>query len=371
MNNTFLFLFLLFHPILSCGQGVTPPLAMPPYLQGVTQSTIYVLLESASADTAIVEYGSTTAYGNFARTESGESTDASTYVHNVFITGLDTNTVYHYRALQGSSVSEDATFRTAPGPGASFRFAWMADCRTNTSVHDSIAARISQANPVVMLYGGDLCHNSSYNAFKSEFFRPVEQSLISRVPFFNSPGNHEGWSTNTKAFTQSPASSSGTQAYFSFDYGDLHVLVLNTEVDYSPGSPQYQFAQHDLAGTKQRWKIVIAHGHPYCAGGHGENAHLLAMASHVFEPNNVTLMLSGHSHFYQHNLVRGIHYLIIGSAGAPLYKTGTAPYTVKTAMDYNFGIFDVTPSDLRAVIYNEHGAVLDSLHLTGPPRTEE
>lgn len=340
------------------------PMLMPPYLQAVTTNSIYVLVESTSSDPVTVEFGPTAAYGKSARTESVELTTNSTYVHNIKLSGLEPNTAYHYRARQERGVSADASFRTAVLPRTSFRFAWMADCRTGNAVHDTISRRILQADPVVALYGGDLCISSTYGAFKSQFFRPNQLAESAHIPFFNAPGNHEGWSTNTKAFTQAPASPSGTQDYYSLDYGDMHVLVLNTQLDYDEGSPQYRFAQMDLSSTKRIWKIVIAHKHPYCAGGHGEDDDLKTMATKIFEPNHVDMVISGHSHFYQHNLVHGIRYMIIGTAGAPLYSLSTAPYVVKSAKEYNYAIVDVSPGSFKMVVYNERGAVLDSLTLT-------
>jgi predicted phosphodiesterase len=370
MNVKLSILFLLCISSCSYSHQQPGPMLMPPYLQAVTANSIYVLVESSSSDPVTVEFGPTVAYGKSARTESIELTTNSTYVHNVKLSGLEPNTLYHYRARQEGGVSGDASFRTAVLPGSSFRFAWMADCRTGNAVHDTISRRILQADPVVDLYGGDLCISSTYGAFKSQFFRPNQLAESARIPFFNAPGNHEGWSANTKAFTQAPASPSGTQDYYSLDYGDMHVLVLNTQLDYDKGSPQYLFAQKDLSSTKRVWKIVIAHKHPYCAGGHGEDDDLKTMATRVFEPNHVDMVISGHSHFYQHNLVNNIHYMIIGTAGAPLYSLSTAPYVLKSVRDYNYAIVDVSPVSFKMVVYNDRGAVLDSLTLTKTTRAK-
>jgi predicted phosphodiesterase len=242
----------------------------------------------------------------------------------------------------------------------------LADFRTNVAVHDSIAQLVPGFNPVMSLYGGDLCARSTYSSFKSQFFRPFQLSLIANVPFYNAPGNHEGWTVNTKAFTQAPASPSGTQDFFSFDYGDVHVLVLNNEVPYGEESPQYQFALTDLAASTRPWKIVAAHRPAYCAGGHNEDSTMKILTSRIFEPHKVDLVLGGHSHFFQHNLVNGIHHFVLGSVGAPLYNPANAAYTLKSAKAYNFGVFDVTPAKLVLNVYNERNELLDSLILTKP-----
>jgi acid phosphatase type 7 len=363
MRNVLIVFLLLCTVVLSSVFAQSRSLILTPYLQAVTTSSIYVLVESVSADTLAVEYGETTSYGSHARTESIEQTTEHTFVHNVKLGGLSANTVYHYRAVLSDTASQDASFRTAPNPGTSFRFAWMADCRSGVDVHDAISKRIADANPVMSLYGGDLCINSSYSAFKDQFFRANERYLIARVPFFNTPGNHEKWTPNTKAFTQAPASSSGIQDYYSFDYGDMHVLVLNNEVDYSEGSTQYLYAQSDLSSTSKPWKVVIYHRPAYCAGGHGEESKMITMSEKVFEPNHVDVVMNGHSHFFQHNLVHGIHHMVLGSAGAPLYDLSSALYVVKAARDYSYGIIDVTPTSFDMTVYNDKGKVLDTLLL--------
>jgi hypothetical protein len=340
---------------------------MSPYLQGVTRSSIYVLVESTVQDTVVVLYGTGAApAGMAAKSAMIVPTTGSTYVHKVWITGLHPSTLYHYRAVQDADTSLEATFRTAPEPGTPFRFAWFADCRSGAAVHDSIVKRIAEAAPVVSLYGGDLASSPRYTAWKSEFFRTPQLALIARVPFYNAVGNHEGWTANTMAFTQPTDSSYSALGYFSADYGDMHVLVINTEISFSRGSPQFAFAARDLASTAKAWRIVIAHRPAYGAGGHGENAELKAMTTAIFEPNAVDMVIGGHSHFYQHNFVNGIHHMVLGSAGAPLYDPDSATYTIHSAKDYSYGIVDVSPGVFHMMVYNAHGAILDSVVLMKP-----
>ena len=89
-----------------------------PWLAGVTQDSVYACLEANNTTpAALVEYGLTAGYGSSASTESTDATTSGTSVHNVKLTGLAANTEYHYRVTQGSSVSPDYTFWTAPEPG--------------------------------------------------------------------------------------------------------------------------------------------------------------------------------------------------------------------------------------------------------------
>jgi hypothetical protein len=357
--------YLLLITLFSCVVTVHGKIIMKPYLQAVTINSAWVMVECDTKDTVTVNYGPTSSYGSKSKTGIISATTASpvTYVHKIKLTGLHPDLKYYYVANQGASLSKGASFQSSVLPGRNFRFTWMADMRTGVEVHDSISLRMFGANSVVSLYGGDLCHFAGYESWKKEFFRKDQLELISGVPFFNAPGNHEGWSENAKAFTRSPESASNTQDYYSFDIGDLHVLSVNYLVPCDANSPQYKFAMADLSGTTRKWKIVITHAPAYGAGGHGENKDIQAMSTNIFEPNHVDFVLAGHSHFYQHNLVNGIHHLTIGSAGAPLANPKNASYTLLSVKDYNWAIGEVSPGKLTLTVYNASGKTLDKVEL--------
>jgi len=338
---------------------------MRPYLQALTPTSVCVLVETDSPSPVTVAYGTTDACDRTARTATYAVTTAipATYVHRVPLAGLHPEITYYYRAGEGEAFTDVSSFRTGALPGTPFRFAWVADDRSGPDVFDSIMTLAAAARPLLCLYGGDLAPTPSYDSWKTGFFRPPQVSFGRTVPWVNTPGNHEKWATNTVAFTCPPVGSA-SRDYFSFDCGDMHVLVLNSELPLGPGTPQYEFADADLHGTNRVWKVAMLHKPAYCAGGHGEDSAAIALTSGVFEKTGVALVLAGHSHFYQHNVVNGIHHCVIGSAGAPLYTPERAWYTVKTLREYDWAYADVTPSSLVLRVWNERGAPLDTLVLT-------
>ena len=355
--------------LVMCLVLIVPPahadITMPPYLQAVSTNGVWVLVECNSTSAVAVQYGLTTAYGSTATTSSYLGTTGGTYVHRVQLTGLQPNTTYHYRASQGATTSSDAAFKTAVQAGTSFRFAFMSDFQSTATTQDAMVAQLlNQHNPQFSVYGGDMANDGTvYSDYKDDFFTK-QQALVAKVPFFGCVGNHDGWGTNPQAFLQAPASASGTQAYYSFDYGDAHFLILNNNVPYTASSAQSAFAKADLAGSSKTWKIVAFHMSAYCAGGHGENADMKTMTTNVFEPCGVDLVLTGHSHFYQHNLVNGIHHMVLGPAHDSPRDPGTASYTIKSVKDSNYGVIDVTPTTLTLNVFGDDCTLLDTLQLT-------
>jgi hypothetical protein len=337
---------------------------MTPYLQALTPTSVFVLVECDSRDSVTVQYGLKGDFGASATTGSiAATTDSpSTYVHRIPLEGLIPGAEYFYRAGQGGVFSRAFRFRAGVLPGHPFRFAWVADDRNGPEVFYRVLVRAAAARPLLALYGGDLCPGTTYESWKTGFFVTPQMIFGASVPWVNSPGNHEKWTTNTQAFTHGPVGSA-SQEFFSFDCGDMHVLVLNSELPLGAGTSQYAFADADLHGTNRQWKVVMVHKPAYCAGGHGEDSSMIALSSAVFETTGVDLVLTGHSHFYQHNLVNGIHHMVIGSAGAPLYDPAHAWYTQKSAKEYNWAVADVRPESLSLFVYNERGMPLDTLLL--------
>jgi len=336
-----------------------------PYLQSATITSICVLAECDSDTALTVQYGATTNYGSSAQTSFTDYTTGGTFIHVVTITGLQPDTLYHYRVQASNTNWPDATFHTLVAPGTDFRFAWMADCRSGVAVHDTISVAIKNAQPLFSLYGGDLCYSGNYADFTNEFLRLAELALDATAPFYNVPGNHEGWGRSTKAFVENPSATSGTQDYYSFDCGDLHVLAINNQVSDSPGSAQFIFATNDLARSAKPWKIVASHNPAYCFGGHTPDADVQAIIAN----GNVDLVLSGHAHYYERLYTNGIRQLVIGAAGAPLADVGVVGVDpgLEVAVKTNcYAVADVTYTSLCLVVYNEVGDVLDSVYLTKP-----
>jgi len=343
-------------------------IVMPPYLQAVSTNSICVLVEATTTDPVTVHYGLSPSYGSSAQTVSYWPTDNSpvTYVHRVMLTNLQANTQYYYDAVHGNSTSAGSTFLTAVMPGTNYRFAWMADDRSGPTVHDQIAGLLTAQNPRFSIYGGDLCYASTYSYWKSEFFTPNEIIAIGKIPFFGVVGNHESWTPDTWAFEQNPVSQSDTQAYYSFDYGDVHFAVINFMVDYSVGGTQYNFFSSDLAASNKTWKIAVSHNPAYCSGGHGEDPVMISWSQNIFVPDHVDMVISGHSHFYQHNLVSNIHHMVIGTAGAPFYVPTYASYTIKSIQTYCWATVDVTPTSFYMKVFDNNNAWIDTVILNKP-----
>jgi PKD repeat protein len=111
---------------------------------------------------------------------------------------------------------------------------------------------------------------------------------------------------------------SGTEAYYSFDHGDVHFVVLDSHgSDRVIGGPMISWLAADLTTTDQPWIIASWHHPPYSKGGHdsdnplGSEFQLVEMrenATRVLEDHGVDLVLCGHSHSYERSFLIDGHY---------------------------------------------------------------
>jgi hypothetical protein len=138
---------------------------------------------------------------------------------------------------------------------------------------------------------------------------------------------------------------SATEAYFSYESGDLHVVQLDSaESDLTPGSPMLVWLAADLAVNRRPWTIVAFHHPPYTKGTHDSDnpddsgGIMMRMRENVLpilEAHGVDLVLTGHSHGYERTFLIDGHYgptgtfvpatmLKRGGDGDP---AGDGPYT--------------------------------------------
>jgi hypothetical protein len=148
--------------------------------------------------------------------------------------------------------------------------------------------------------------------------------MLRKSAVWSTRGNHEsatsgGVPVYYNIFTMPTAGQaggvgSGTEAYYSFDYGDIHFICLDSYASSrAVGSPMLNWLQSDLAATDKKWIIAFWHHPPYTKGSHDSDSEqaLVDMRQNVLpilEAGGVDLVLGGHSHSYERSFLIDNHY---------------------------------------------------------------
>jgi hypothetical protein len=111
---------------------------------------------------------------------------------------------------------------------------------------------------------------------------------------------------------------SGTENYYSFDYGNIHFVCLDSELSArTPDSPMAQWLHADLAANTNDWLIAFWHSPPYSRGSHdsddmfdnlGNMTFMRTNFVSILESYGVDLVLCGHSHSYERSFLINGHY---------------------------------------------------------------
>ncbi len=139
---------------------------------------------------------------------------------------------------------------------------------------------------------------------------------------------------------------SGTEQYYAFDYGNVHVVSLDSQLsnrDDDQRAAMRAWLVDDLSANTQDWTIVIFHHPPYTKGENHDSDHEQAEIdmretfAPVFEDYGVDVVYSGHAHNYERSWYLNGHYgtadtfdaaehAELNAAGAPAIGRGDEGY---------------------------------------------
>lgn len=312
------------------------------YLQQITSSSAIVKWRNGAPTRSKVFYG--TDINSLSLESAGSSIGSN---EEALLTGLTPDTTYYY-AFDDKPGTEAQSFRTAPIAGnvpadGSTRVWIIGDSGMGnadaTSVRDSYYTfNGNKADADVWLMLGD---NAYYNGTDAEHQAAVfdmYEDILKHTAVWSTIGNHEMGSSGIGTASSMPSNTpyldifsfpqngeaggvnSGTEQYYSFNYGNVHFVCLDSQVtarDQSKLDTMKSWLTDDLTQNSADWTIVFFHHPPYSAGSHHSDNTLgqidlpiFAMREQltpIFDQYGVDLVYSGHSHSYERSFYIGGH----------------------------------------------------------------
>jgi hypothetical protein len=218
-----------------------------------------------------------------------------------------------------------------------------------------------------VVHVGDV-HQGSGDYYDDIYFKPY-RAIIRNVNVFTSLGNHDVITDNGNVYLDDfylPHNNpDSTERYYSFRWANAYFIALDTNGDYTPGSPQHDFLIQALESEERRdatWTFVYAHHPPYTEhwtnyyGEPGVQNYLVP----IYEAYGVDLVMNGHTHSYERGEKEHVHYLVSGGGGGALddyfidYE-----HIAFSSKAHHFTRVDVDGEELRVKAIDEFGAELD------------
>jgi hypothetical protein len=387
--------------ILTGGEDPPPPppsaLVREPYLQQVSDRSAVLVWASREPGPARARVGSRDAAAVTTRFPAAETGMGEYYQHVATVDGLSPGTTYPYDVFVGAADVNAAADRltTAPAVGTGrARFIIFGDSGTGSADQRALATVMNADTFDFSLHGGDIAYgntggtgDASYTTYQQWFF-DVYRNWLRRRPFFPSPGNHDvragtSWGRAYLNLFALPrhagdgAYADHAERYYSFDWGPVHFVSLDTEgafPDPSRRAEQLRWLDADLSATSQLWKVAYFHRSPYSSGAHGSDTAVRQAFGPLFEEHDVQIVLSAHDHGYERSVPwrvstnttrQAVTYVVSGGGGGPLYPFSQNAWTAKAFSRHNYVRVNIEGCDASMAAIGKDGAAFDSYTLDG------
>lgn len=391
-----------------------------PYLQSNTHEGIIVMWRTNNQTSSKVWYG----------TDSSNLTQTvfindNVKDHIVPITGLQPYTKYYYivgdasNQLAANVAVQHFTTHPVPGIPVPTRIWATGDFGRGNSgqveTKQAFANYTGERGADVWIWLGDNAYqDGTDNEYQTKVFALQGFSdIFTHTPFWPSPGNHDYntvWAQSTllgipyqniplenhqgpyfdlvevPRYAEAGGYPSQLEVFYSFDYGDVHFLSLNSEVfdytfSYDGINRMKQWIENDLQQNTRKFTIAYFHQPPYSKGSHdSDDLYELVMKAMrekvipLLESYDVDLVVCGHSHVFERSYLLKGHYgnsssfnsatmrLQNGSngnfdEGTPYVKDGSyaTPEGTVYVVCGNSGSSESSPSMDHPAMYYGHG----------------
>jgi hypothetical protein len=293
-----------------------------PFLQMGSPTKASVCWRISAATALNVKFGTDSLNLNRTTAASLSATDAC-----VVLDSLQPATKYFYQVYNGTTLLPTNTnqyVKTHPvvGSRAKHEFWILGDPGSGTvqqaRVRDSYYSVNGGNHSDGILMLGDNAYESGTDAeHTSKLFGVYDQAMANSF-MWPAIGNHENITSGATGHLgawylpttgQSGGVASGSELYFSVDYGNVHLVILDSE--RSPrdtAGAQYQWLKQDLAATTADWIVAYWHHPSYTWGSHNsdtESKHpdMRTRFQPLLEKYGVDLVFAGHSHDYERSFL--------------------------------------------------------------------
>lgn len=398
-------------PEVDCGGEVRPTGALAhqlhrwPYLQSVSSDRAIVVWGVAETAPTLgaVEFGPDASYGRTAEgtlhqtITLGEDEDVDLRelrLVTAVIDGVEPGSMICWRLRIGDELAlAGRRLRLAPPTvDAPVDFMVIGDYGDATSDQARIAEGMSAyaaTTPIdFLLTTGDNAYpDGTHDQFDAKVFGYYRELWAGPFTLWPSSGNHD-YITGLAApylenfvLPRQALNDFDQERYYSFDWGPLHVVVLDSElsllqIQNGRDDDMADWLTADLAATDKPWKIAVWH-RPILTGNPGREPNFLARQklAPILEEYGVQLVFNGHEHFYERFAALrgseptpvadgGIAQITTGGGGRRLYSIGEAEHQEAVAKVYHYVRGGIRGCDLWIEAVDVEGEVFDRVTYT-------
>jgi len=225
-------------------------------------------------------------------------------------------------------------------------------------------AKLLDSIPGTVFAAGDLAYPDGSDEQFANCYGPTWGRFKDRTR--PAPGNHEYHSDGASGYVRYFGSAAGDskKGYYSYELGDWHILVVNSECDAvggcQAGSPQEQWLRQDLKTHPVKCTLAYWHKPLFSSGAaHGNDPEIKPLWDALYAAD-ADVVINGHDHDYERfapqdpagklDSQRGIREFVVGTGGKNSHRTFASPKPNSEVRQADtFGVLKLT---LRAASYD-------------------
>ena len=159
--------------------------------------------------------------------------------------------------------------------------------------------------------------------------------------------------------------------YYSYDLAGWHVIVLNSNLSVSAGSPQNVWLHADLSAHSATCTVAYWHHPRFSSGEHGNSSDMEAAWQALYDANG-DVVISAHDHTYERfapqtptgalDTTRGIREFVAGTGGSDFYAFTSIRANSQVRINTVHGVLKLTlyPSSYEWAFIGTDRVVYDS-----------
>lgn len=321
------------------------------------------------------------------------------HLHTAAVTGLTPGTSYEYRV--GNDRKRSSWMPLETPAGNTFSALIFPDSQSaDYSGWKTLVQKAYKDHRDVSFFVnmGDLVDNGEH-AYQWDAWFDALQGVIERIPVAPILGNHETYTLDWKvrrplAYLQLFQLPAGDARYagefYSFDVGEVHFVVLNTQdselKEWEPNlfKDEAEWLRRDLTGTKKKWKVILMHRDVLQYGfasrptpreeGFSDTGRFFMP---IFDEVQVDAVLTAHLHtFRDRGHIKGFRrdgtgplYLLTGVAGDVQYRGLWKQHALDEMVapqpeDRNYLLLQASKEALEFICYDKNGQKMHAVSIT-------
>lgn len=243
------------------------------------------------------------------------------YRHTALLSGLKKGTTYTYFVGNADKNwwSEERTFTTSSGRDEkNVTFFHMCDPQSQSKAQyergwANVIKTAFKLYPDASFISGtgdfvDYGMNTNMWQWMFDTAASTGEKDLKNTFLMPTTGNHEekdDYSTVSNfALPEIPEQDTATGVYYSYDYNNVHIAVLNTnDLDKNDAlsEKQIEWLKNDMKNTDADWKMVQLHKAPYSNGSHYDDddvCEIREQLGSLLPELGIDLVMQGHDHVY-------------------------------------------------------------------------